>query len=440
MSRYYQRKNDERKETHYLLDGGKLVVPDADEFTFLTTYADFVSNGGRAYVVSRRSYPVFRMFFDLDVHLTDTPPDGWHERVGKYIIGVIRELFDDTDDQTLVVCATDIKNATKAGRECIKHGVHIHLPNLHVTKETACFIREAVIQKLCNHMGERPSPSGPTTWYDDVDGAVFEGNGLRLLYSRKLVLCPMCKSRSKDGCSTCLGVGRVDEGRAYVPLLRINSQFEVEDIRAAAMTDMLLETSIRSTRQGPSHACRLTPPCWMEVPGLVPTLKNCRNKRRVTGMLTEGHQEFDSSIQAKQALSKEESDTVKRWITRQVKGGILPKQYAGVDIDAFTCVISGTRSLAFVKLASCYCSNIGREHATNTVYLEMDGRSQLCYQKCFCRCDTTEGRRVRTASGRVMKCSEYRSTPCNASELQELLFGTSLNVNHFMKPGLFDLM
>lgn len=441
-SRYYQRKNDERKETHYLLDGGKLVVPDADEATFLSTYAEYVSKGGRAYVVSRRSYPIFRMFFDLDVHLTDSPPIGWHERVGKYILGVVQELFDDADDQTLVICATDIKQDTKGGCECIKNGIHIHLPNLHVTRETACFIREAVIQKLCNHMGERPSPTGPTTWRDDVDAAVFEGNGLRLLYSRKMILCPACKSRGKEGCVTCLGVGKVDEGRAYKPLVRINNQFQTENIETCDMRSMLMETSIRSTRQEPSHALRLTPPCWMEIPEL--TLSrgshdNKRQRRSIKG-LNEGQQEFDSNIVGKEHVTSDAADKIKKWITRQAKAGLLPKQYSGVDIDAFTCMVSGSRCLAFIKLSSCFCSNIGREHATNTTYLEVDGRSQLCYQKCFCRCDTTEGRRARTASGKIMKCSEYRSTPCSSSELQELLFGTSLNMNHLMKPGLFELM
>jgi hypothetical protein len=310
-----------------------------------------------------------------------------------------------------------------------------------VSRETACFIREAVIQKLCNHMGERPSPSGPTTWHDDVDAAVFEGNGLRLLYSRKMILCPTCKSRGKDGCVTCLGVGRVDEGRAYKPLLRINSLFQSENIESCDMMTMLLETSIRSTRQEPSHVMRLTPPCWMEIPDLVTSQKPRDNKRRrSTKGLNEGHQEFESNLVSKEAVSSETADIIKKWIARQARSGLLPKQYAGVDIDAFTCVVSGCRSFAFIKLSSCFCSNIGREHATNTTYLEIDGRSQLCYQKCFCRCDTTEGRRVRTASGRIMKCSEYRSTPCSSSELQEVLFGKSLNMNHFMRPGLFELM
>ena len=440
-SLYYQRRNDERKETHYLLDGGKLVVPDSDEAAFLSTYADYVSKGGRAYVVSRRSYPVFRMFFDLDVHLTDSPPEGWHERLGKYILGVVQELFDDTEDQTLIICATDIKQATKAGRECIKNGIHVHFPNLHVTRETACFIREAVIQKLCNHMGERPSPSGPTTWHDDVDAAVFAGNGLRLLYSRKMIICPTCKSRGKEGCITCLGVGRVDEGRAYTPLFRINHQFQTENIESSDMKSMLIETSIRSTRQESSHALRPTPPCWMEIPDLTSGRRPRDNKRRrsTTG-LNEGHQEFESNIVEKQPVTSDTLDMIKKWIARQAKTGLLPKQYSGVDIDAFTCVVSGSRSLAFVKLSSCFCSNIAREHATNTTYLEVDGRSQLCYQKCFCRCDTTEGRRVRTASGKIMRCSEYRSTPCSSSELQEHLFDTSLNMNHLMKQGLFDLM
>lgn len=443
MREFFHNKNDERKETHYLLDGGKLIVPDSTERAFLEKYTAYLQSGGRAYVVSKRSFPTFRMFFDIDAHLTDTPPAGWHEKLGKYILSVAQELFEEADSQTLIICATELKATVKSGQDCVKHGVHVHLPDLHVTKETACLFREAVIQKLCNKMGERPSDNSPTTWRDDIDGAVFEGNGLRLLYSRKLVKCSTCKGRARDGCASCLGTGRIDEGRAYAPLMRVNAAFEVEHICAGtSMLQMLVETSIRSTSTVESHSLRTAAPCWLEVAGVVndPVKSTRRKRHRSLAHLTEGHRDIESAICDKQAVSPETSAAIKRWIAHQARKGILPKQYANVDVTAFTCVVAGSRSLAFVKLDSCYCSNIGREHNTNTVYLEIDGRTQLCYQKCFCRCDTTEGRRTKYASGHIMKCSEYRSTPCSAQAIQETLFGTVHNFSLLMKKGLFDEM
>ena len=73
------------------------------------------------------------------------------------------------------------------------------------------------------------------------------------------------------------------------------------------------------------------------------------------------------------------------------------------------------RCLAFVKLRSSFCLNLGREHLSNTVYLEIDGRSRLCYQKCFCRCDTVEGRLGRAADGRAVRCRDFRSAPVRAT-------------------------
>ena len=54
-----------------------------------------------------------------------------------------------------------------------------------------------------------------------------------------------------------------------------------------------------------------------------------------------------------------------------------------------------------ISTMSKYCTNIGKEHKNNKVYFVIDP-DQNIYQKCFCKCDTTEGRKY----GR---CSEYKS-------------------------------
>jgi hypothetical protein len=49
------------------------------------------------------------------------------------------------------------------------------------------------------------------------------------------------------------------------------------------------------------------------------------------------------------------------------------------------------KSVHLVKTTSRYCENIERNHNSNHVKIVIDGK--LIYQKCFCRCETTHGRR-----------------------------------------------
>ena len=444
IKQFYKINSDDRKETHYLLDGGKLVIPMEQDSDFLRTYADFVQQGGRAFVVSLRTAPTFRMFFDLDVHVTEPQQPEWFAAIGKYVLSAVCEMLEASDDLHLVMCATDIKRTTKGGKDCIKHGIHVHLPALHVNKETAQQLRNGVVQKLSNHMGPRASPSGPTTWADDVDAAVFESNGLRMLYSRKMVACPECKGRKREGCPACLGDGRADEGRAYTPLLQIDADYRIHDLESADALRMLHETSIRSDRVVQSHALHATPPCWLEVPDLIAPARAKRSRRpkkfTELGRLDEGVAEVESGLSNRVKLTAEQLHDLQRWVAKLARQGRLPKQYAGVEMDGFTCTVHGSRCLAFVRLASSYCSNIGREHTTNTVYLEIDGRMQLCHCRCFCRCDTVEGRRARSASGLPVRCKEYRSAPCGAREVQQVLFPDVVHVNYLAQPDLFANM
>ena len=243
-------------------------------------------------------------------------------------------------------------------------------------------------------------------------------------------------------------------GRAYRPTFRVRADYAVERLDGSGVPDVaLLEaTSIRSDRSAPTHRLRDTPPSWLELPPglLAPAPKGGAAKRRRrpaggaegTEDLTEGHAQLEGSIDSKEVLSGPQLEAVAAWLGRACRRGLLPKAYAGAALaGSFTCEVDGMRCLAFVKLRSSFCLNLGREHLSNTVYLEIDGRSRLCYQKCFCRCDTVEGRLGRAADGRAVRCRDFRSAPVRADELQEALFPELRGVgNHFARPGLFERM
>ena len=52
------------------------------------------------------------------------------------------------------------------------------------------------------------------------------------------------------------------------------------------------------------------------------------------------------------------------------------------------------KNIHLLKTTSRYCENIRRNHNSNHVKLIID--NGFIYQKCFCRCDTTEGRQLGT--------------------------------------------
>jgi hypothetical protein len=67
---------------------------------------------------------------------------------------------------------------------------------------------------------------------------------------------------------------------------------------------------------------------------------------------------------------------------------VLPLEFVG---QRFVGLVKTDRGGFMLRSTSRYCLNLGRAHRSNNVYfvLTRDGISQRCY----CRCETTEGRR-----------------------------------------------
>lgn len=428
---------DGLKETHYCMDGAKLRVPHAREDAFLQLYAAHIANGGLAYVIAKKTSPVFRLFFDFDLHLLELPHDGWYEEIVRTLLDVVDEVYEGADAMHAIVCTTDHKQDEKKGVACTKVGVHVHLPELHTTREDALFVRTALVQKLCNRFGERPSRDGPTTWDEDVDERVLSlSTGLRLNYSRKLVPCPACTRRQcaqaagisrqdiKDTCERCLGSlvrGKIDEGRAYVARFRVERGGQSRCLADEPMISVLRECNIRSTLLEPSHRRRETPPCWLEMPAFA---RGVKRTRRVMGTITEGHDAAEAGLHDRLSAGAEVEAQVARWIQKQAAAGRAPKEYRRVDVSAaflFAKQQGGARTVLYARMNSQFCANIGRAHTSNTVYLELDRRNKVACFKCYCRCKTQEGRVTRAPSGRVLMCSEYRSVPMPAAELCDVV-------------------
>lgn len=149
----YATKKD-RRPTHLLLSGGKLVVEDGRAGAFLNAYANAVARGEDLYVVEVKT-PVFRLFVDLDAKDAPVP-----DIVVDACTTTAKRRFDN--DEVVVFKST------------CSLGVHLVFPDIFVTADTAMAYRRDVLHAL--QMPELEKV---------FDTAVYGGSGLRMPWSRK---------------------------------------------------------------------------------------------------------------------------------------------------------------------------------------------------------------------------------------------------------------
>lgn len=414
-----------RADTHFLLDGGKLSVGDED--AFMRHYAECICRGERAYVVALKTAPVFALFFDIDAHLQCECDVQWHVNIAKIVRNAVIDMLgesigDGGEADALVTLADAPKTVRKNGADCVKCGAHIHFPGIHVTTECARAIRVGVVQKLQNVYGRRPWRQGPTDWNEDVDEVVYGRNGLRMLYSRKMELV---EKRN------------VDAGRAYVPAFYVRDNYRIEYVvDGGAQRDVdvvqgfVKLTNIRSSLAGPTHKINEVKPSWLEMPAGLATARpdgggrGARRSKRAGTLssmdLNEGVEVVEASLCNKSSCSREETGTVQRWLRNLARKQIIPVEYRACTVLSafFFDGEDGTPSSQMIaRLDSQFCANIAREHCTNRVYVHINLVRRVAHIRCYCRCDTREGRLKRNASGESMKCSEFRSEVISCSTL-----------------------
>lgn len=149
--------------THVLMDGGQLHVPDEDLDPFWGSYLADLADGKKLYVVEQKTER-FKFFVDVDFKSE-------------------RQL---TDEDALVLCRK-IHESVGAGRclvarapvrmvdSLFKSGMHLHWPELVVTKTQALSLRTRIL--MCLPEGDH--------WAQVIDSSVYGGSGLRCLWSHK---------------------------------------------------------------------------------------------------------------------------------------------------------------------------------------------------------------------------------------------------------------
>jgi len=242
-------------------------------------------------------------------------------------------------------------------KESIKTGIHVHFPDIYVTSGKAMAFRNACISKLqqCPDLGE-------FKWQEVFDLTVFKSSGLRMMGSIK-----------KDGPGF------------YWPQWIIKNVDKIETIDSVHdnLAHWVRATSIRC-----AHGFESRPSSEFEV--------------------------LQKSF-ARGSLKRLDPDKSLCLVTEFKK--VVPKTfYKNLKVTG-AYEIEADRKVFIVSTDCKNCMNkTNGKHSSNHVYFVIDSRG--VFQKCFCRCDTMEGRRFGACKDFCNKISDL------TDDLGALVYGS----------------
>jgi hypothetical protein len=155
------------RATHVLMDGGILFVPTEETREFTQACVDAINSGTKLYVVEQKT-ELFKFFVDLDYKAQEKLKD---EDLLQFCF-IIHEALG-TSSRCLIARA----RPRPVAEGLIKSGVHIHWPDLIVTRTQALNFRSKIILNL--------SQDFAFDWDRVIDASVYGGSGLRMLWSHK---------------------------------------------------------------------------------------------------------------------------------------------------------------------------------------------------------------------------------------------------------------
>lgn len=330
--------------THLLLDGGKARVPDESHGAFLNAYASSLARhpGRRPCVVELRT-PVFKMFLDLDTRfcgLAQAEAARQGEESVRDLLARLSALV--SPGGTALVCVAD--RVKKEGEESWKLGFHVVWPDVLVTAPTALELR----RRMLEHLGaELPAASlGLCSAWDSVlDASVYTSNGLRMPWSAK----GRGDTRFYELRWVLTGEGRL-QGAAPSSV--------------SAVRECLHQLSIRTFSKDPT--LRLAPDA---------DPADADDSARVVPKCLAAYSDVLTPLAAS-----------------------LPVEFLG---QKFTGLMA-TEHCFMLRSTARFCFNLGRAHRTNNVYFVLTRRGVT--QRCYCRCETAEGRKYGMCKDFVSDC------------------------------------
>ena len=389
ITNQFNKTDNDEKPSHLLLNGYTLYVKNENISIFNKKYAESLYNGDKMYIVECRK-SIFKLFFDLDFLLTQDQYLSL-ENIDIYsdnnifieFIKIINDVIFDYYEKyyDCIVTTADIKKVKKIckneenpenfnSEELIKKGYHLHFPDINIDKNYALEIRKTCLKNLSKY-----SDMFSNSIDDIVDKHVFVTSGLRLTGSNKGHFI----SQTKEF---------VDEGRPYNLLLTLkNNEInnELNESLKNNMDELINKTSIITNEK------------------FITNIKHNPN-------LDCEENEYECENSVNNLNNTGNSGTWKRLDKNDVRHieifrffNIYVKDYTIKDIKRI--FYSENESIYILCSQSKYCTNIGRNHNSEHIYFKLN-KDGIC-QRCFCRCDTLDGRKYGY-------CKDYKSDiiPC----------------------------
>lgn len=334
MLRRWASKNDftnSRNLSHVLMDGGCLSIPCDKIPEFYKVYCDAVNAGERVFVVEQKTQPVYNFFADLDYKAEEALTVEEIEAVCRVICAKVGNLGGGD-------CIVSVAEPKPAGA-LVKTGVHLNWPGFRVDQASACALREHILIAL-----HTAKPG--VNWGAVVDNSVYgdprtgaKGSGFRMPWSHK---------KAKG----------VVEG-PYLPVFRWTRKPLSTMLRLApdVTPELLAQVAVRAE----GEPVKVHPPSKVSV-----------------ATAKEGG--FSKAETKDEVQDDALSAHLETFIRTTMEG----------QASARVTKIFKHKNQFLISTSSKYCENLGREHGSNHVWFYVSG--DMITQKCFCRCETLEGR------------------------------------------------
>lgn len=394
-----KKEKPKRKETHLLLDGGKLCVPESMFAEFYEAYhACCFCKWERLYVVEMKSEPFFAMLAEVDFKFERALEESEIIAIAKTMQSGMEQLAEGIKVDTSCVVLTT--NSDKC-KDAMKSGLHVVWRNMPVDLESANLFRTAMRLQLEIAESEGRIPKPLESWSNTLDPAIFDKNGLRMVRSRKAGVCPQCKGRSVEAlrekgkgqqsdatmfCSSCQNQGKVDLGRPYDLLCAMNPKGEVDAERTSFLKentrDLLLACTIRYVQKDLDKSMCIT--------------KNSLDSERVA-YLQRAREKEKKGTSAARKQQQQQAEPAAANPPKPTKQKVPLKEIPPSD-EKFKIIASlikektGAPDLTHLKQSSIgdlyiantscrFCPNKNGEHASSTNFfvIKVNGIQRRCY-------------------------------------------------------------
>jgi hypothetical protein len=338
--------------SHVLMDGGVLSVPFDRLDNFYQICVQCIKEGENIFVVEQKTQ-CYNFFLDIDYKDTVVLDIDQIQPISKTIFSKVKNFCKD--DQKVIVSVSKPKK--KDG--LIKTGIHINFPDLFVDQHGAIQLMYHIIHTLNNIYPD-------IDWFKYIDPSVYgslnnktKGSGFRMPWSHKRSKHEECKGQ---GCESCNQSGKITENE-YLPIFMLYQNEEIL-LSQEPTVEMLHLTTVRSSR---NESTCVSIPDAVEMPKVIQKVEKTFTKAQTRNEI------FDNDL----------SPLLETFIRKYLPG----------QKDARVLKIFKNKTTFLILTNSKYCENLGRNHSSNHVYFLVRNFDSTICQKCFCTCETTEGRK-----------------------------------------------